>query len=138
MPLDRIFELWSRMFQKKDGERTDWRQSLAEHLEERIPSPLHVFKFEWGRTNSVRGRNCAAVKLRDHIARIAQKHRAAKHYLIGHSHGGSVAMYALRDASARGAVDGVICLATPFLVGKFRDLSEYGLALALAVVVVLQ
>jgi hypothetical protein len=71
-----------------------------------------------------------------------EKFPEARHYVIGHSHGGNVAMYALGDGlrcppsdgidpnGARAAgvlrerISGVVCLATPFLVRRVRDLGS--------------
>jgi hypothetical protein len=45
-----------------------------------------------------------------------------QHFLITHSHGGNVAMYALRNAGLRKDVHGMICMATPFLYPRKRRL----------------
>jgi len=42
----------------------------------------------------------------------------ARRYLVAHSHGGNVALHALKDEAARKKVDGLVCLATPCLFAK--------------------
>jgi hypothetical protein len=48
------------------------------------------------------------------------------HYVIAHSHGGNIAMYALRDTRLASQIAGIITLSTPFLVAQDRDLSFIG------------
>ena len=48
----------------------------------------------------------------------------AKLVLVCHSHGGNVALHALQDEELRGAVAGVVCLATPFLIAARRELDD--------------
>lgn len=62
--------------------------------------------------------------------------RNGKHFIIAHSHGGNVAMYALQDARVREHVDGLICLATPFLFPRARALSIATLVLSLVIMAV--
>lgn len=38
-----------------------------------------------------------------------------RHFVIAHSHGGNVALYALRDASVRARLQGTVCIGTPFI-----------------------
>jgi hypothetical protein len=53
-----------------------------------------------------------------------------QHYVIGHSHGALVALYALRDASLAQRIEGVVSLSTPYLVARERELSVLGWAAA--------
>jgi hypothetical protein len=48
---------------------------------------------------------------------------SAKHFIIAHSHGGNVALY----AAERTQVDGIVCLATPFIHAAARDESLIGM-----------
>jgi alpha-beta hydrolase superfamily lysophospholipase len=43
-----------------------------------------------------------------------------RHFIIAHSHGGIVALYALRDPAADQVVSGIITLATPFVSARPR------------------
>lgn len=82
-------------------------------------------------TNSAR--LSGAENLRAHI--LTQE-PAQGNFLVAHSHGGNVAMYALQDKAAAEKVDGLICLATPFLYPRARPLSIMALLLSLAVMLV--
>ncbi len=57
-------------------------------------------------------------------------------FLIAHSHGGNVAMYALQNQQAKQKIDGLICLATPFLYPRRRPLSLTTLILSLLIMIV--
>ena len=48
----------------------------------------------------------------------------ARHVLIGHSHGGFVALSALRGATLDERICGVACLSTPFLMARVRPMSR--------------
>ena len=81
-------------------------------------------QFKWGHSgftkfldNTVKCREEAAEKLEAHIDKW-NRTDGARHYLVAHSHGGNVALYALRNPSVRRKVDGLFCMATPFLISK--------------------
>jgi len=71
-----------------------------------------------------------ATKLQKHV--IDQK-KEENHFIIAHSHGGNVAMYSLQDVNVAQNVDGLICLATPFLYPRRRPLSVTALILSLGI-----
>ena len=48
--------------------------------------------------------------------------RSAHHGIVAHSHGGNVALYALRDVALRRKIDGVVTLGTPFIHCRPRPL----------------
>jgi hypothetical protein len=60
------------------------------------------------------------VSLRKHIATIAAEPSGPAQVLVAHSHGGNVCLYALRDESTERAVDGLVCLSTPFVHARER------------------
>jgi hypothetical protein len=81
-------------------------------------------QFTWGHKgykkfldNTVKCRAEAAQKLEERIGRW-NRTDGARHYLVAHSHGGNVALYALRNPSVRSRIDGLFCMATPFLISK--------------------
>jgi len=59
-----------------------------------------------------------------------------KHFLLAHSHGGNVAMYALQDEQVQQRIDGLICMATPFLFPRRRPLSIATLILSLIIMII--
>lgn len=102
-----------------------FRSSLAGILGEK---PLFV-EFEWSGANTHRARISAAGRLADLLRQLRREHAAAMIVLIAHSHGGNVALYAMRQLGTAGAVprhpvDGLVCLGTPFLRARLRDLTS--------------
>jgi pimeloyl-ACP methyl ester carboxylesterase len=114
-------------------------------LEESLGGPERVrFEaFKWGGdmlprlNNGFKHRQKASERLARHISALAARFPRSTHVLIGHSHGGNVALYSLRDSQVRSLVRGVVCLATPFLSCRARDvtaLSGYGWLLKLVLI----
>jgi hypothetical protein len=86
-----------------------------------------LVRFGWSGHNSfaarLRAGNELARQLRDQIT--AQP--GARHYVIAHSHGGNVALYALKaDPFLRSGLAGIICISTPFLHVYRRRWEELG------------
>ena len=48
----------------------------------------------------------------------------AEHWVVAHSHGGMVALYALRDPRVAARLDGIVTIATPFIVCERRNLTN--------------
>jgi hypothetical protein len=61
------------------------------------------------------------VSLNSRIIQV-REYPNAHHFVVAHSHGGNVAMYALADESLASRVSGVVCLGTPFFACKPRNL----------------
>src|SRR5687767_4166953 len=81
---------------------------LQSALSERFGTAV-VSPYDWRGWNSTRSRLRAANEL---VSRL--RHFEGPHFLIGHSHGGSVALYAALKLSAEG-LGGVVSLNTPFV-----------------------
>lgn len=77
------------------------------------------FRFGWSGKNSIKSRASAGVVLNHNLKEIFARYPHAKHFIIAHSHGGSVALNCL-DHEIADAVDGIICLGTPVFVTKPR------------------
>jgi len=55
-----------------------------------------------------------------------QKYPGARHFIIAHSHGGNVVLYAVRESPLmRSQLGGLVFLSTPFLHVERRDQSVY-------------
>lgn len=80
--------------------------------------------FRWTGANTVAARTNAQAAVRGHLRLLRQQHEQARHFIVAHSHGGNVALYALRDESLLTSIAGVACLATPFLVCRPRSLGS--------------
>ncbi len=83
-----------------------------------------VEPFEWSGGNSVRDRWAATLDLRARLRSQRQMYPNARQFIIAHSHGGNIALYALADLDLARQVSGVACLATPFLIPTRRATTE--------------
>lgn len=95
--------------------------------------------FTWSGRNSILARHRAALALEQTLYGTIGKWPRARHVIIGHSHGGSVALLALHRQDLVDRIAGVVTLSTPFLVARPRRLSmvgTLGLSVAPALIVV--
>jgi hypothetical protein len=105
---------------------TDESSSLCRGLRDGFPPSSVIFeRFQWSGRNSFSARRKATNGLAAHMKRVVRKWPNARHYIIAHSHGGNIALYALRDNEVNRAVAGIVCLATPFLHARPRDLGPH-------------
>lgn len=108
--------------------RADWisaNSAMHNHIARALEEYASVawFDFRWSGANSSRRREVAAAELTIEIEIIRKANPASQLVLIGHSHGGNVAMLAAKAFSQEGgrSVSGVIAMSTPFV--KVRRLS---------------
>ena len=97
---------------------------LCRAVDKAFPGKVEFRKLAWSGGNTIGARREAAQKLRTQILADSADTR---HFLIAHSHGGNIVLYALRDPTARGRVTGVATLSTPFLIARRRDPGTRGL-----------
>ena len=100
--------------------RSFLRRELASRLGEVI-----FREFSWDGTNTQTARTEGGASLARFIRAGQDTYPDARHFVIAHSHGGNVALYAMQDAAARRAVDGIVTLATPFLFTRRRNLRPH-------------
>jgi pimeloyl-ACP methyl ester carboxylesterase len=81
----------------------------------------NIRRFLWTGHNSHAARLLAADQLRDEIEAIGREIPQAKLHLISHSHGGNVALYALREHKVAQLVASLVCISTPFIICSGRD-----------------
>src|SRR2546421_3776899 len=110
-----IHGTWAR-----DAPWTQATSGLAKALAKVLGS-VHFERFAWSGSNSHSARCRAATDLRQHIRDCKGSYPLQDHFLIAHSHGGNVVLYALRDKTAAASVRGVICLSTPFIQCRHRN-----------------
>jgi hypothetical protein len=89
-----------------------------------LPRPLQVHYFQWPHWNSVIGRHRAAAALAVSLREQFEAYPDCHHCVIGHSHGGNVAMKALAAPDLQARVDSVVCLSTPFLIAEPQRFAE--------------
>lgn len=100
---------------------------LAQYLRDHLGDTPVVESMRWEGGNSTASRHEGAEMLATRIADVARVHKGSPHFLIAHSHGGNVAVQALRQTT--GNVRGLVCLNTPFLHShprRFRLFSFLG------------
>jgi hypothetical protein len=95
-----------------------------------------VFRFEWTGHNRARARARAAERLQEHLRALLVRYPDARHHVIAHSHAGNVVLYALRDEALSARLHGVVCLSTPFLHVRPRQLGAITNAAVVAALVV--
>lgn len=106
-----------------------WVQSespFSEYMEKRVDGLVAATRLNWTGSNTLTGRFQAAGWLRSRIDTVEKEYPTARHFIIAHSHGGNIAMYALRDPEIEKKVAGVICLGTPFLFPRPREFGPFG------------
>ena len=103
---------------------------MHQELSARFPG-AEVFSFPWSGSNSHASRLEAAKELQKYFVRAAEGRPGLRHFVIAHSHGGNVTIYALRGLSreTRRTVRGVACIANPFIQCRGRDVSTQRLRL---------
>lgn len=71
--------------------------------------------------NAHRYRLRGAKALRSKLLEVRQDNPCARIFVISHSHGGNISLYAMRDEALTQLVTGIICMATPFFVVRSDD-----------------
>jgi hypothetical protein len=109
-------------------------------LTEALGGDIAFRTFRWSGMNWPSARYRAGRRLRDHCRETANRYPERSHYLVAHSHGGNVALYALRDfvdhAPADALPAGVICLSTPFITAQPRPVTLFRFVATYTVILV--
>ena len=108
--------------------RSFLRRGLASRL-----GDVTFREFTWSGANRHVARREGGVNLARFIREGREEHPDARHFVIAHSHGGNVALYAMRDPAAHTALDGIVTISTPFISAQRRDLRPHADVLAWAI-----
>jgi hypothetical protein len=100
--------------------------TLRQAIEDAFPGGVEFRTFDWSGRNSLGARQDEARRLRNQLLANPTSDPGVRHFLVAHSHGGNIALYALRDPDVRNRIAGVATLATPFLIAGRRDLGSEG------------
>jgi hypothetical protein len=106
--------------------RAPWTQAgsrFREVLEQRLGN-VHFEPFEWTGANSGKARRQAGLALRETLHGLRRRFPRALVYVVGHSHGGNVALYATKLIGPVPDVDGLVAIATPFLRARIRKVPK--------------
>ncbi|MCX6214109.1 alpha/beta fold hydrolase [Spirosoma sp.] len=95
---------------------------MCRALHKHFGDTTQVIPFTWSGGNTHSARQKASKRLRDHLTDQVETYKDAHHYLVCHSHGGNVALHAISGTPLEDQISGVVCLATPFLVARKRNL----------------
>lgn len=110
----------------KDAAWTADRSSLRAYLTKTLSGTIEFVVFPWSGKNSISARQRAAKDLQAFLHDLQLKFPDSQHYIVAHSHGGNIALYALKDPFLAANVVGLACLSTPFLHARRRNLGAYG------------
>lgn len=112
-----------------DAQWTGLDSQLVNVIGRELGTSVRFERFIWpgrllrGFNNSHSARLEAGRKLRDVLIRLEIERKPKRLFVIAHSHGGNVALYAARDTSEV-RLDAVVFLATPFITCFPRSLPD--------------
>ena len=101
-----------------------------------LPGKTLFSRFCWTGSNSHTDRLRAGEDLATHLAGLSDPEKdtgKAPHFVVGHSHGGNVMLYALKDEALADRDIGLVTLSTPFITVRRRKLHPLVLLSVLAV-----
>jgi len=94
-----------------------YKSLLREMLDKDFSSyTIDTVTWSGGNSMSARAKGTAAL-----CEKITSYPPDVEHYIISHSHGGNIALYAMKNSNVRSRVAGIVCLSTPFLVAQKRN-----------------
>src|SRR5262245_52275955 len=127
---------WGRGFleahRKRVKRHASWTEEKSQHVEairRSLGDAVLIERFDWSGRNSHRARLRAAGDLATHLSGLVERYPNAAHAIVAHSHGGNVALYALQKSGLVDRVNGVVCMATPFVILRARQWTAASLVL---------
>ncbi|MES3023815.1 MAG: hypothetical protein V4857_19795 [Pseudomonadota bacterium] len=98
---------------------------LYESIKREYGELAEIHTFVWSGENSHAARLGAGEALGAHLARLSASAMHKKHLIIAHSHGGNVALYALKcRPDLIPSLAGLVTMATPFLTVRRRQIHD--------------
>jgi len=83
-----------------------------------------IRRFPWSGANRNSDRIEAGKRLAAALKENLASYPDAAHFVIAHSHGGNLALYALNDPRLQQGLSGIICMNTPFISATRRDAEQ--------------
>ena len=80
----------------------------------------HFDVFEWSERNTHKARIKAGYELAAHIRQLRKSHPRCSHFIVAHSHGGNLALFAHKHLPEHLHALGIATLGTPFLHAKLK------------------
>lgn len=98
--------------------------ALCKALTKCFPGMVIFKPFGWSGRNTFAARLKAAQLLHTQLQTQLEQYPGCKHVVIGHSHGGSIALEAVFQSALKDSMEAVICLSTPFLRMRARGIAQ--------------
>lgn len=89
--------------------------AVIAELQNSLPGTWTIEHFDWTGANSYSAREQAASELAEHLDSLVADSRNSRAIVVAHSHGGNVALRALRRMKRSDQIAAVVALGTPFL-----------------------
>ena len=122
-----------------NAEWTQTNSDFSNGLRDNLPGAV-VRRFQWSSKNTPSARLQASFELLFYLEEVSCEFPGCEHYIVAHSHGGSVALHCLQNEVLQPYVAGLICMNTPLLEYRLRDHMEssapFGLLGLLAALVI--
>lgn len=97
--------------------------AFSAKLKEQFGNDLELVPFNWNGKNVHEDRFSESEKLRGKLKEVNTNYKDHRKIIIAHSHGGNLALYALRDPEIGNSYE-LITLATPFLNYRARNFAS--------------
>lgn len=125
-----IILIWGTFARDADWVQQDsfLRQNLREHLDPEIDVDFHI--HDWTGGNTHKDRNDGSVSLANTITELKMQ-SDRRLFVIGHSHGGSVANNAMNYLRENTKPDGIITMGSPFFIVRPRNIYLIGFMIAI-------
>jgi hypothetical protein len=118
IPFRWLTRLFAALVRRQLPDTPDWARrdsALCKVLAETLPGEVILQCFGWSGANSGRARSLASARLRHHLEDVIAQYPSAHHFVIAHSHGGNIALYATDSDTVKRHLNGIVCLSTPFI-----------------------
>jgi hypothetical protein len=107
----------------RDAEWVKSGSQLHKDIKKYIAKSPLVCSFTWSGRNCILHRELASAALREELAKSLERYPATPHILIGHSHGGNVAIQSVAGLPSPESIK-IVCLSTPFIYAIPRSYSD--------------
>lgn len=95
---------------------------LCQSIKHALDASIRFERFIWSGHNSHAARLTAGEALGRQLVQHREAYPQSRHFVIAHSHGGMVTLYALKNPNLQNAISGIIFLGTPFIKTSAFDL----------------
>jgi pimeloyl-ACP methyl ester carboxylesterase len=105
------------------GDRSPWafeNSDFTRLLNEALGTNARFVRFPWSGNNTHQARLIAGQQLANALRESMQASPHSRHYVVAHSHGGNVALYACQCEDISSALSGIVTMATPFITCEPR------------------